>query len=276
MKETGKDVALGIAIGATDLGRGHSFGTLFEDWLDWMLSFRCGNPNERQKFLFKESKMKHGLWYAYSKAMAAYEEATEGYHDPLGNVFMERISHGARGQFFTPENICKLMAEMIEVKEGAMYDPACGSGRLLLRSLQVARERGGDPPVVAGDIDRLCSKMVLANLLSQTAYGEVQQMDALRYNVESATFYRMERVMHIGTGAIFSQYWEYTKDTAEEVGEARRKWYWDMAEHGWTTYGGKMKWREDTEEETTEEIVESVEAAPEIQGTAELRQLSLF
>lgn len=111
-KQTSNDTELTRAIERIDLGRGMDFGSLFDDFLDFLLSFQCANPTDRQQQLFGEAKANTELWNAYADAIKAYETAAGDYHDPLGDTFMSRISHGSNGQFFTPDAVCSLLARI--------------------------------------------------------------------------------------------------------------------------------------------------------------------
>jgi len=54
--------------------------------------------------------------------------------DVLGDFFQGAITHGEHGQFFTPMNVCLLMAQLSKSKtpKPTVNDPACGSGRTLI------------------------------------------------------------------------------------------------------------------------------------------------
>ena len=58
------------------------------------------------------------------------------YSDLPGKYFMENISRGKNGQFFTPLHVCELMTLMHGeaglITGQTVLDPACGSGRMLL------------------------------------------------------------------------------------------------------------------------------------------------
>lgn len=236
-KHSDNDTELTRSIEGIDLGRGQDFGNLFDDFLDFMLSFFCANPSERQQQLFSEAKKNVELWNAYARAIQAYDIAAEDYHDPLGDTFMSRISHGSNGQFFTPDSLCDLLARVTDGgTTGDIYDPACGSGRTLLAALKLAREKGNEPSVVAGDIAYKCARMTLANLLHNTAHGEVMQGDSLRLDIENFTFYRMEKMVNPDTRIVVSHYWRYTVSDVKKVDEVRKMWLLGLACKGWFPY----------------------------------------
>lgn len=50
------------------------------------------------------------------------------------------------GEFYTPRSVVRLMADILDPKAGeTVYDPACGTGGMLLAAVAHARDRGGDP-----------------------------------------------------------------------------------------------------------------------------------
>ena len=101
------------------------------------------------------------------------------YSDLLGEYFMEHITRGRNGQYFTPAPICELMAKM----QGAdskpihkrVYDPACGSGRLLLQFAKAAPNNY----FYANDVSLTCSKMTSLNFMFNGLRGEVACMNSL-------------------------------------------------------------------------------------------------
>lgn len=71
-----------------------------------------------------------------------------GHMDIIGNAYEYLIGRFASdagkkgGEFYTPPEVATLLARLVEPKAGeTIYDPACGSGSLLIR---VAREVGSD------------------------------------------------------------------------------------------------------------------------------------
>lgn len=50
------------------------------------------------------------------------------------------------GEFYTPRTIVRLMVNILEPKAGeSVYDPACGTGGMLLETIHHVKENGGDP-----------------------------------------------------------------------------------------------------------------------------------
>jgi type I restriction-modification system DNA methylase subunit len=101
------------------------------------------------------------------------------YSDILGEYFMQNITHGQNGQFFTPESICDMMAamqydeEVIEYKK--VHDPACGSGRTMLA---FAKHQPNNY-FFGVDNSNTCAKMTTFNFFLNGMSGEVSWMDSL-------------------------------------------------------------------------------------------------
>jgi type I restriction enzyme M protein len=70
-------------------------------------------------------------------------------HDIVGRVYEYFLSKFAiaegkgQGEFYTPKNIVKLIAEMIEPYKGIIYDPACGSGGMFVQSIRFIESHNG-------------------------------------------------------------------------------------------------------------------------------------
>src|SRR5262249_28605317 len=48
------------------------------------------------------------------------------------------------GEFYTPRSVVRLMIKILDPQEGeTIYDPACGTGGMLVESVQHVREMGG-------------------------------------------------------------------------------------------------------------------------------------
>lgn len=59
----------------------------------------------------------------------------------LGKFFRDRGQSG--GEFYTPTSIVQLMVNLIKPTAGTIYDPACGSGGILVQSKRYIESHGG-------------------------------------------------------------------------------------------------------------------------------------
>ncbi|WP_086695730.1 type I restriction-modification system subunit M [Streptomyces recifensis] len=71
-------------------------------------------------------------------------------HDVLGGAYeylLKRFSDGSgtrAGQFFTPREVVELLVEVLDPKSfESVYDPACGSGGMLIASANLLKAHGG-------------------------------------------------------------------------------------------------------------------------------------
>jgi len=103
------------------------------------------------------------------------------FNDWLGKIFMESSAgNSGSGQFFTPYHMSHLMAEIalekdvVEEKKKSdgileLYEPCCGSGGMMMASLEVLKNRYGfnyarNCFIVAEDIDLRCVHMCYLQL----------------------------------------------------------------------------------------------------------------
>lgn len=93
--------------------------------------------------------------------------------DILGSVFHELKLHNEwRGQFFTPDYICRLMAQLVNCSDSSQdlrifNEPTCGSGAMVLGAAYAMRQKGQDTQNVlwiAQDIDIRCVWMAYIQL----------------------------------------------------------------------------------------------------------------
>lgn len=254
------DRALEQAIEKMGAGTGNSFANLFDEFLDAVLAMMCNNPSDHQRKVLASYLSDGWKKQAFLEAMKAYGEAAEGYHDPLGEMFMLRISHGQNGQFFTPENICSMMAEMMDPQDGSICDPTCGSGRLLLSGLKVSRRNGLEPVLYGNDLSITCAKMTLANLLFNSARGEVSCGNSLLMDLRNFRFFRIDRVRM--PGGWLSTYWQYTLEDVEEVDRQRDEWRARMLASGIPVEILPVPKSRESVPEEAETVPESVDPVP--------------
>jgi len=73
-------------------------------------------------------------------------------HDLLGNAYEYLLKNFAdesgkkAGEFFTPRAVVRLMVQLLDPQAGeSIYDPTCGSGGMLVESVNQVRSHGQDP-----------------------------------------------------------------------------------------------------------------------------------
>lgn len=152
--------------------------TAFNELVDTIIiPFKvCGTPEEAEAQLAIVTG--HPRKDTLASIANCIGELSEGFRDPLGELYMQKVSHGHMGQYFTPEHVCDLMAQCsIETpKDGSrVLDPACGSGRMLLAAAKINRHL----ICYGADVDITCCKMALLNMLLQSLTGEIANMDSL-------------------------------------------------------------------------------------------------
>ena len=113
--------------------------------------------------------------------------------DILGDAYEVLIKRFAEatnkkaGEFYTPRTVVRLMADILDPKPGeTVYDPACGTGGMLLAAVEHVRQAGGDPRTFFGKLygqekNVTTSAVARMNLLLHGLEDfEVQRGDTLR------------------------------------------------------------------------------------------------
>lgn len=63
------------------------------------------------------------------------------------------LTNKKAGEFYTPRPVVNLMVRILAPKAGeSVYDPACGTGGMLLEALHYVREHGGDEHLMLGNL----------------------------------------------------------------------------------------------------------------------------
>ena len=61
------------------------------------------------------------------------------------------VTNKKAGEFYTPRSVVRLMVDILDPREGeTVYDPACGTGGMLLGAVSHVRQAGGDPRTFFG------------------------------------------------------------------------------------------------------------------------------
>lgn len=151
---------------------GLSRGQAFEDFLTLVRCSLAGGTMEEEylatvrKGYDRGEKGQRGIDHvpkAFAMLVNAMEETKQ---DVLGDLFTGAITYGERGQFFTPEPVSQLMAELVASpnesgeKTQTVNDPTCGSGRFLLSMAK----KHPDWDFVGQDVDHRCAQMAAINM----------------------------------------------------------------------------------------------------------------
>ena len=117
-------------------------------------------------------------------------------------MFLLKSKASSNGQFFTPDSLCRLMADMTDAdveekvsKRGFVMvnDPACGSARTLLahfmRKTHDNHALAGHYYYEAADIDLPTCKMAACNMMIHGMQGKVICQDQLSLPTPTAIFY---------------------------------------------------------------------------------------
>lgn len=100
------------------------------------------------------------------------------YSDILGEFFMQHITKGQNGQYFTPSHMCDMMAKLngLEAQEDQrIMDPACGSGRMQLSAAKINHRNY----FFGADNSQTCAKMATINFFLNGLSGEIAWMNSL-------------------------------------------------------------------------------------------------
>lgn len=165
-------------IGAAGDKAGLSRGQAFDDFLTLVRCSLAGQTMEEEylttvhKGYDKGPKGKRGIDFivqAFAELVKAMEESGQ---DILGDIFTGGITYGERGQFFTPDGVAQLMADLTvndtdDKDRGTVNDPACGSGRFLLAVAKKHR----NCEFIGQDVDHRCTQMTAINLGLNGLYG---------------------------------------------------------------------------------------------------------
>jgi type I restriction enzyme M protein len=80
-------------------------------------------------------------------------------NDVIGDAYEYLIKNFAdatnkkAGEFYTPRSVVRLMVDILEPRDAeTIYDPACGTGGMLLAVVEHVREAGGDPRTLFGKL----------------------------------------------------------------------------------------------------------------------------
>lgn len=119
--------------------------------------------------------------------------------DFIGPVFMELLAHEGMGQFFTPREVSRLIAELTlprspddaPLENGfiSIQEPTCGVGGMVLAANEVLRDRGFDPTTQTRwlmiELDRVAAdaawlQVALTNVPANVQWGNTLTLEVHR------------------------------------------------------------------------------------------------
>ncbi len=161
---------------------GYKYGlhSVFDDFLEMVIcALSLGAKEDRYHEIVRnyEKPDAYLMAEAFGSLVIEMDNNGEGLKDGFGDFYMEYLSYGRNGQFFTPEPICDMMARIVNPAGFGekVADCCCGSGRMLLAAAKIRR----NSLFFGADIDRTCAMMCLINLCLNGLLGEVCWMDTL-------------------------------------------------------------------------------------------------
>lgn len=202
---------------------------VFTDFIDYCL-YILSVGMLRDEYTKIEKKYSDEELVAFREMLDIVAIKSEGCNDALGDLFMEYVSQGHIGQFFTPMHISDLMASILSTDEfqrdDSICDPTCGSGRMLLSATKQCVNKSGDRPQCFGaDIDLNCVKMCVINMIINSLPGEIAWMNTLTmehwrsYHIKLILIYGMWFPSLTITGAGETNFIQRMEKTLEEKPE---------------------------------------------------------
>lgn len=74
-------------------------------------------------------------------------------YEYLVGKFADVTRRNKAGEFYTPRSVVRMMVEILDPQESeSIYDPACGTGGMLLGAIEHVMRKGGDPRTFYGKI----------------------------------------------------------------------------------------------------------------------------
>jgi len=165
----------------------YQYSNVFDDFLIMCINYFANGiyieqrDNALKKYTADEKKLFNEMFYCMVKSLEDIFKIYSWF-DFFGSVYETIIINKGKqsglGQFFTPPEVVDLMVRIntIENQENkTIYDPAAGSGRMLIASHVYSPKNF----VYAADVDLICCKMCVLNMFLHGCRGEVVHMDSL-------------------------------------------------------------------------------------------------
>ncbi len=127
---------------------------LFND-IDLSSNRLGGNLNLRNKTICEVMKAINEI--GFNSYGATINDTAGDAYEYLMSMYASQAGKSG-GEFFTPPSVSKLLSDLAfndikDQKSVTIYDPACGSGSLLLKALKLAKEKGMKPELHGQEIN---------------------------------------------------------------------------------------------------------------------------
>lgn len=164
-----------------NLAQRYGLNEVFSDFLTLLICvFSQGRMEKQYLETIRKYDKPHANIFAEALASLVIEMTGPdgaGFIDVLGNFYEKNLSFDRNGQFFTPQPICDMMAQLMSPDgfKKRVVDPACGSGRMLMAVAKINRVA----MFYGADNDMNCARMAVINLCLNSMLGEIAWMNSL-------------------------------------------------------------------------------------------------
>ena len=150
-----------------------------------------GNADWSNRELLSDETLKdliEGLSEVYLGNKTVSSDALGDAYEYLIGRFADITKRKKAGEFYTPRSVVRMMIDLLDPKEGeSIYDPACGTGGMLLGAIEYIARTGGDPRTFFGNIygqekNQTTSSIARMNLMLHGIEDfQIVRRDTLRY-----------------------------------------------------------------------------------------------
>lgn len=153
---------------------------VFNSFLDYCIQKIIGYKDIKLDYNFSDGELQEfNNLYDYWLKLTEQEMNKDDAFDFFGIYYEEYIlasdKASNKGQFFSPQSVCDLLAYISPLNKNVVYDPACGSGRMALSYWKVNKNIN----CILEDLDEMACKMAVLNLYAHNINGTVQWLDSL-------------------------------------------------------------------------------------------------
>jgi len=156
----------------------------------------------RFKRWYEEAQGDDDYYEQISEKVEEMFKAELPFTDVMGPIYMalrSKSKGSALGQFFTPQSVCDLMAQMTISEEAlkkdkaiSLSEPCSGSGALLMASAKTAYKLGGKEALLkldihANDLDPICTGMTSLQFIYNWTINQMPVGRLVTYNGNALT-----------------------------------------------------------------------------------------